>query len=81
MEEKICSIIEEALEIEAGSVCADDDMSTIEVWDSIGLLSILSLLEERFGRKIATIEDLSSVKSVKEIIEILQRESITLDHK
>ena len=81
MEEKICRIIEEALEMEVGSVCVNDNTSTIEMWDSIGLLSILSLLEERFGSKIAAIEDLSSVKSVKEIIEILKRESVTLDHK
>ena len=77
MEEKICRIIEEALELESGSVCVNDDTSTIETWDSLYLLSILSLLEERFGSKIAVIEDLSSVKSVKEIIEIFKRESIT----
>lgn len=77
MEEKICRIIEEALELESGSVCVNDDTSTIETWDSLGLLSILSLLEERFGSKITAIEDLSSVKSVKEIIEIFKRESIT----
>ena len=77
MEEKICRIIEEALELESGSVCVNDDTSTIETWDSLGLLSILSLLEERFGSKITVIEDLSSVKSVKEIIEIFKRESIT----
>ena len=77
MEEKICRIIEEALELEVGSVRVNDDTSTIETWDSLGLLSILSLLEERFGGKIAAIEDLSSIKSVKEIIEIFKRESIT----
>lgn len=77
MEEKVCRIIEEALDIEVGSVCVNDDTSTTTEWDSLGLLSILSLLEERFGSKITAIEDLSSVKSVKKIIEIFKRESIT----
>lgn len=77
MEEKICRIIEEALDLKVNSVNISDDTSTIQAWDSLGLLSILSLLEERFGNKISDIEDLASVKSVKKIIEIFKRESIT----
>ena len=79
MEEEICKIIEEALEMQVGSVCVDDDESTLENWDSLGLLSILSLLEERFGSKIAAIDDLASVRTVKDILKIFKRESITLD--
>lgn len=79
MEEEICKIIEEALEMKAGSVCVNDDESTLENWDSLGLLSILSLLEKRFGSKIAAIDDLASVRSVKGILKIFKSESITLD--
>ena len=76
MEEEICRIIAEAMELEAGSVNVDDNMDTIEEWDSLGLLSVLSALEERYGEKISTIEDLSTVESVKDIIQILKRESV-----
>jgi acyl carrier protein len=65
--------------MKAGSVCVNDDESTLENWDSLGLLSILSLLEERFGSKIADIDDLASVRTVKGILKIFKRESITLD--
>jgi acyl carrier protein len=81
MEEEICRIIEEALEMKTGSVCVSDDNSTLECWDSLGLLSILSLLEKRFGSKVAAIDDLASVKSVKEIAEVFEKESIILDQK
>jgi acyl carrier protein len=81
MEEEICGIIEKALEMKAGSVCVNDDDSTLENWDSLGLLSILSLLEERFGSRIAAIDGLASVKSVKEIIKVFEEESIMLDQK
>ncbi|MFC1718244.1 acyl carrier protein [Candidatus Poribacteria bacterium] len=74
--EEICRIIEKALELEVGSVSVDGNVDTIEEWDSLGFLSILSALEERFGNKVATIDDLASVKSVKEITNILRRESI-----
>ena len=74
--EEICRIIENALGLKAGSVNINDNKDTIKFWDSLGLLSILSGLEEKYGNKVTTIEDLSKVKSVKEIIEVLKRESI-----
>lgn len=76
MEKEICRIIERALGLKAGSVNADDSMNTVEKWDSLGFLSILSSLEERFGNKVAAIDDLSSAKSVKDIIDLLKRESV-----
>ncbi|MBU1932053.1 acyl carrier protein [Patescibacteria group bacterium] len=74
--EEIFRIIEKALELDAGTVGIDDSMDTISKWDSLGLLSILSALEQRYGGKVAAIEDLASVKSVKEIVDLLKRESI-----
>lgn len=76
MEEEICRIVEDALGLNKGSVKIQDSMSTIQRWDSLGFLSILSALEERFGNKVADIDDLAGAKSVKEIIDILKRESI-----
>lgn len=76
MEEEICRVIEKALGLKEGSVSINDNMNTISEWDSLGFLSILSALEKRFGNKVARIDDLASVKSVKEIINIFKRESI-----
>lgn len=76
MEEEIYRIIEKALGLKDGSVSLDDNMDTIKNWDSLGFLSILNAIEERFGNKVATIDDLASAKSVREIINILKRESI-----
>lgn len=74
--EEVFRIIEKALELKAGTVSIEDNMDTIAKWDSLGLLSILSALEQRFGNKVAAIDDLASVKSVKEMVNILKRESI-----
>lgn len=76
MEEEICRVIEEALDLKKGSVSVNDSTDTIGEWDSLGFLSILSALENRFGDKVATIDDLASVKSVREIIDIFKRERI-----
>jgi acyl carrier protein len=75
-ENDICNVVAEALGMKSGSVGVDDGASTIEAWDSLGFLSILSALETRFGAKVAAIDDLASVKSVREVIDILKREGI-----
>ena len=76
MEKEICRIVEDALGLRAGSVTIDDGMDTIEKWDSLGFLAILSALEEKYGNKVAEIDDLSSAKSVKDIVDLLKRESV-----
>ena len=74
--EEIFRIIESALGLKKGSVSIEDNMNTIEKWDSLGFLSILSALEQRYGNRVAMIDDLATVKSVKEIIDIFKSESI-----
>lgn len=75
MEKEICGIIEKALGLRSGSVTIEDSMDTVPAWDSLGLLSILSALEERFGHGITALEELSSVRSVKEIVDLLKQKS------
>lgn len=72
----VCDVVAEALGLEAGVVGINDGTNTIQEWDSLGFLSILSALENRYGSRVAAIDDLASVKSVKEIIGIFKREGI-----
>lgn len=74
--EEICRIIEQALELEEGSVGSNDNMDTIEKFDSLGLLAILSALEKRYGNKVASIDELAGVQSVREIFNLLKKESL-----
>lgn len=76
MEERICRIVESALALPAGSVTADGSMETIAGWDSLGLLSILSALEKEYGSRVTAIDDLSGVRSVKDIVVLFEREGI-----
>lgn len=76
MEKEICRVIERALGLPDNSVNVNDSMETIQEWDSLGLLTILSALDERFGNRIAAIDEISSVRSVKGIIDILKNRSI-----
>jgi len=75
-EADICDVVAEALSLKAGSVSVDDGTETLREWDSLGFLAILSALEKKFGSRVAAIDDLASVRSVKEIIDIFKREGI-----
>lgn len=74
MDEEVCRIISEALEVKR--VTPEDSMDTVEGWDSLGTLNVLMALEKRYGPKVASISDLAQVRSVKEILELLRREAI-----
>lgn len=65
-------IIERALQLKPGSVEETDDRNTIDGWDSLGHLRILTELDTEFEGKLAEVDELSQVKSVKGIKEVLR---------
>jgi len=69
-EKKILNILKEALEIENLNI--DDSSDTIEEWDSLGQLSILSALDKETKGKVSSIKGLSDMFTVKEIIKSLK---------
>ena len=74
--QEICQLVETALELPSGRVAVHDGVKSIEEWDSLGLLNILSALEKKFGKAVTKIPELSRVKSVQDIIDVLKREKI-----
>jgi hypothetical protein len=69
--DEVILTIENALEMEKGSLNLDTAMGSIEQWDSLGHLSILSSLDVLFDGLIAPISNISQAKSVDEILSIL----------
>jgi len=76
MEHAICTLVEETLKLETGSVKPSDGPNTLEAWDSLGFLGILSALEKKYGAQVAAIDDLAGAGTVQDIIDILSREDI-----
>ena len=76
MQEKIISILSEALMGEEVSV--DSNTDNLAGWDSLGHLSILSALDEATGGKISEISEFNDVTSVKEILTLCEQHRIEL---
>ena len=73
---KIKQIIAEVLELGELEISDDDGRETIKEWDSLGHLSILSALDKELDGKAASIESLAGAKTVREIVQILEKEGL-----
>ena len=68
MKEKIISLIEEALEVPAGTITEDTMIADVEKWDSLAHVMIIGELEEKLGTSIS-LEDAVDLTGVGELLE------------
>lgn len=61
------NLLEEMMEIDEGTLTPDTVLSTIEEWDSLSVLSFMSIMDEKFGKNISGNE----IKSKKTIADLL----------
>mgnify|MGYP006102522799 CR=1 FL=1 len=69
-------LIEDALEVEKGTITKTTKMEDVNEWDSLGHLSILIKLDNFFGGAASQLEDLAQATSVKEIEDILKKANL-----
>lgn len=68
MKEKIIALIEEILDVPAGTVTEDTRSDEIVEWDSLAHVAIIGGLEERLGISIP-VDEAMEIESVREILE------------
>lgn len=68
MQEKLISLIKEALELEDREIILEDNFREFPEWDSLGQLSIIALLDEQFGVVIEGAE-FAKINSVGDLLE------------
>ncbi len=74
-EENYKNCFSEAFEIEIEKISSDLEYNAIPEWDSIGHMTLISALEEKFDISFET-DDIIDFSSYKKGIEILQKYSI-----
>lgn len=72
-------LIEDALEVEKGSINKSTNMNDVVEWDSLGHLSILIKLDDFFEGAASELQDLAQASSVKEIENILKKANLLKD--
>ena len=70
IEEKL-ALLEETMEMDAGSLKADMDLCDVEEYDSMSKLSIIVMMEDEFGIKL-TSEVVKCFQTVQDILELMK---------
>ena len=63
---KKLALIEEALDVEEGSLKPETPLDDVEEWDSIAMLSLIAMLDDEFGKTISG-KELKALKTVADI--------------
>ncbi|HEX8430640.1 MAG TPA: acyl carrier protein [Longimicrobium sp.] len=69
-EQELIGLFAEALEVEESSLTPDTQIADVEEWNSIGWLTIMSLVDEQLGVQIES-KAIRGFKSVREVIDYL----------
>ena len=75
-EQQVIEVIANALNIKSDEITASSSTANVESWDSLGHLSILTALDQRFDGKIAEIGEMAEAESLDKIINLLKSKSL-----
>ena len=64
-------LLEEMLDVEANSLEVDMDLNDVENWDSMAVISLISLLDEKFDKQISA-SQIKAFKSIEDILKIME---------
>ena len=65
--------LEEALELEDVELTEDTNLKDLEEYDSLSVLSIIAMIDEKFGKKLSG-QDFKSITTVKSLMELIGAE-------
>ena len=72
---EVVELIAEALSVDASEINENTTASDIEMWDSIGVVNLVAMLDEKFNIELR-VEEMEQVTSVNQILELLRKNSI-----
>lgn len=65
------ALIEECMDLDIGTINADDELDSFEEWDSVTALSIIAMVDERFHKMLSG-DDLKGAKTVADILKMME---------
>lgn len=65
---EIIELLAEALEVDASALQTDTAIADVEEWNSLGWLSVMSLLDERFDVSLSAAE----IRAMRTVADVLQ---------
>jgi len=69
-EKDFISMIEEILEFDSGDLTGDELLEDIEEWDSLAVVSLIALTDERYGVTLSP-KKISESKKITDLVSLL----------
>jgi acyl carrier protein len=69
-QEKI-ALLEEIMELDEGTLKKDDVLGMYEEWDSVSVLSLIAIMDEKFGKTV-TGETVKALKTVEDVLNLME---------
>ncbi len=70
-EQERIELLEEIMDLDAGTLKSDDNLTDYEEWDSLTALTFISEMDSRFGKKV-TGDQIKALVTVADAIEIME---------
>ena len=70
-EKERIELLEEIMELEEGTLSKDDLLENYEEWDSLTEISLIAIMDEKFGKTL-TGEDIKEYKTVADVIAVME---------
>lgn len=64
------ALIEDCMDFEGGSLKLEDKLADYEEWDSLSVLSVIALVNEKYNKTL-TGEELKRAKTVSDIVKLI----------
>lgn len=65
------ALLEEAFDVDEGTLSPEMELDTIEEYDSMTKLSLIVMIEEQFGKKLSGAE-IKAFKTVQDILSVME---------
>ncbi len=65
------AMLEDIMELDENTLSVDDVLEDYDEWDSITALSLISLLDEQFGKTISG-EEIRAFKTVSDVLKVMK---------
>ncbi len=72
----VIAIVEISLEMKPGLLSENTRAEEVDMWDSVGQLSVLVALDKLFEGRIANINEMAEADSMTKILNILKQHSL-----
>jgi acyl carrier protein len=74
-EQDLYSLVAEALEVSADAIGPDTKVEDVEEWNSLGWLSLMSLLDEKSGAQLSS-QEIDSIKQASDLTNLLRSKGV-----